>query len=143
MGSFPMQKERVVVVRYWDCGYGHEHLSFENAKKCIGLANSDGLARERESLSRKIKVSIRVLEGETYAEVGRSIDRSGARVREMLMSATRLADKERKYERKLKTLRANKSDLIDLLYSCEARKWGGVFNKHKAEKLIEILETIK
>ena len=67
-----MVKEKTITLTYWDCGLGHRHGSEKVATTCFNKQKKCKRTKENDKkrFARNIRMTIQVLNGETFSSVG-------------------------------------------------------------------------
>lgn len=90
--SIQEQKTNVVLVTYWTCGTaGHRHTTEEIAKKCAIKRQKriENKIASNENKKRNIRIVRSVLNGASFADVGREFNLSRERVRQITVRTIR------------------------------------------------------
>ena len=80
-----MVKEKTITLTYWDCGLGHRHGSEKVATTCFNKQKKCKRTKENDKkrFARNIRMTIQVLNGETFSSVGGQNGISTSRAREV------------------------------------------------------------
>jgi hypothetical protein len=93
-----VKRVKTVLVEYWDCGIPtHNHRTKDVAAACMAKRRQRAerlncsQVLDTEQLRHAMAIAKRIISGETFAEVGNELSRSGNRVRQVFCKVIRQA----------------------------------------------------